>query len=70
MKLRVIVLTALFLLIGLISHAQEGSPGYALLKDKGAEDQGVSILWSTYNPDVFDAQQLKAVNELKLEEGF
>lgn len=44
----------MLVLFSFISIAQEGSPHRALNKELGGGDKSISILWSSYNPNVFE----------------
>ncbi|MFO8234627.1 MAG: hypothetical protein R6U04_04370 [Bacteroidales bacterium] len=54
MKIMRWILSAAFILLGISGYAQDGSPDAALLSEKSASNENVTIVWSTSNPDVLD----------------
>ncbi|MBS3808006.1 MAG: hypothetical protein KGY60_10920 [Bacteroidales bacterium] len=54
MKPFALILTMAFLLAGFLSHAQSGSPDMAFQQEKITEGQGITVMWSSADPEIFN----------------
>jgi intracellular sulfur oxidation DsrE/DsrF family protein len=54
MKSLGIAATAILMLIGLSANGQSGTPGKALLTDKGVKEKGITFIWSSSNAKQMD----------------